>query len=139
MSGRYDMSTRQRSKQIRPATSAASTRSPAGTPSASAPRSSSSPPATASSRSTGPSPTTTSPSARTPPSTSAPAASSSSRFQAAGLGLLEPGTTVVSFLPKRYEALLVGAVPATVTPLAGSRGIGEQRGRIAALELELAR
>jgi len=53
--------------------------------------------------------------------------------QAEARGLFEPGVTVVSFLPRQYENVLLSVVPAAETPLAGSRGIGEQRGRLAAI------
>lgn len=53
--------------------------------------------------------------------------------QAAALGLLNPSTTVVSFCPTAYTAVLAAGVPNVVTPLAGARGIGNQRGRIARL------
>lgn len=56
------------------------------------------------------------------------------RHQALCAGLLEPGTVVVSFCPAAYTRELRRAVPDLVTPLEGSRGIGEQRGRIARLE-----
>lgn len=51
-------------------------------------------------------------------------------------GLLDAGVTVVSFCPAAYTAVLALAIPGLVTPLAGSRGIGEQRGRIARLTRE---
>ena len=53
--------------------------------------------------------------------------------QAAALGLLDPGTTVVGFLPNRYAAVALAAIPHLVNPLAAARGIGDQRGRIARL------
>lgn len=53
--------------------------------------------------------------------------------QARRLGLLEANTTVVSFLPKRYAHHIAAAGVPFVDALAGSRGIGEQRGRIARL------
>ena len=62
--------------------------------------------------------------------------------QAALFGLLDPDTVVVSLCPAAYTAVLASAIPELVTPLAGSRGIGEQRGRIARLtryELEVSR
>jgi hypothetical protein len=60
--------------------------------------------------------------------------------QAATRGLLDPDVVVVSLCPAAYTAELRKAVPNVVTPLAGSRGIGEQRGRIARLNrAELAR
>jgi hypothetical protein len=54
--------------------------------------------------------------------------------QALRLGLLEPGVVVVSLCPAAYTRELRRAVPAVVAPLEGSRGIGEQRGRIARLD-----
>lgn len=51
------------------------------------------------------------------------------RNQAAGLGV----TRVVSFCPNRYTEVLVAAGLDVIAPLAGSRGIGEQRGRLARL------
>lgn len=56
--------------------------------------------------------------------------------QALVRGLLDPDTIVVSLCPAAYTAALAGAVPELVAPLAGSRGIGEQRGRIARLTRE---
>ena len=53
--------------------------------------------------------------------------------QVAALDLNNPETIVVSFCPAAYTAELVKAIPTLRTPLAGSRGIGEQRGRIARL------
>lgn len=53
--------------------------------------------------------------------------------QAAALGLDRPDARVVSLCPAAYSAELARAIPGLVTPLAGSRGIGEQRGRIARL------
>lgn len=44
--------------------------------------------------------------------------------------LLDPGTVVVSLCPAAYTRELRRAVPDLVAPLEGSRGIGEQRGRI---------
>lgn len=56
--------------------------------------------------------------------------------QADGRGLNEPGVVVVSFCPAAYTAALRLAVPGLVAPLEGSRGIGEQRGRLARLTRE---
>jgi len=53
--------------------------------------------------------------------------------QALRFGLLDAGTLVVSLCPAAYSAELVRAIPTARLPLAGSRGIGEQRGRIARL------
>ena len=53
--------------------------------------------------------------------------------QAHALGLLPADVRVVSLCPAAYSAELLRAIPALVQPLAGSRGIGEQRGRIARL------
>lgn len=62
-----------------------------------------------------------------------PRLTSRTRHQAERLGLLEPGVTVVAFLPKRYARAIAAAGVPFVDVLAGSRGIGEQRGRIARL------
>jgi len=53
--------------------------------------------------------------------------------QALTRGLRRQDVQVVSLCPAAYSAELARAVPELVTPLAGSRGIGEQRGRIARL------
>lgn len=53
--------------------------------------------------------------------------------QAARLGLLADDVRVVSLCPAAYSAELARSIPGLVQPLAGSRGIGEQRGRIARL------
>lgn len=55
------------------------------------------------------------------------------RHQAERRRLLDPWTIVVSLCPAAYSAELVRAIPDARLPLAGSRGIGEQRGRIARL------
>lgn len=54
--------------------------------------------------------------------------------QAATFGLLDPDVVVVSFCPAAYTRELRKAIPALRTPLEGSRGIGEQRGRLSRLE-----
>ena len=54
------------------------------------------------------------------------------RMQAMALGL--DAALVVSFCPKRYAEVLHAAGLDVVDPLAGSRGIGDQRHRIARLE-----
>lgn len=56
--------------------------------------------------------------------------------QALSLGLLADDVRVVSLCPAAYSAELARAIPALLQPLAGSRGIGEQRGRIARLTRE---
>lgn len=53
--------------------------------------------------------------------------------QALALGLRLDDVRVVSLCPAAYSAELARAIPDLVEPLAGSRGIGEQRGRIARL------
>lgn len=53
--------------------------------------------------------------------------------QAATLGLLGDDVVVVSLCPAAYTRELRRAVPNVIAPLEGSRGIGEQRGRIARL------
>lgn len=58
------------------------------------------------------------------------------RAQARQHGLTDPTTVVVSFCPTRYTELLLEAIPNALTPLAGARGIGEQRGRIARITRE---
>ena len=57
------------------------------------------------------------------------------RNQARQLGLTADGVVLVSFCPNRYTAVLVDAGLGPVTPLAGARGIGEQRGRLNRLTL----
>lgn len=54
--------------------------------------------------------------------------------QATHLKLFKAGVVVVSFCPTLYTTTLKAVLPALLTPLAGSRGIGEQRGRLAALD-----
>ena len=54
--------------------------------------------------------------------------------QAATFGLLDPDVVVVSFCPAAYTRELRKAIPALLTPLEGSRGIGEQRGRLNRIE-----
>jgi hypothetical protein len=56
--------------------------------------------------------------------------------QAEARGLNESGVVVVSFCPAAYTAALRLAVRELVSPLEGSRGIGEQRGRLARLTRE---
>lgn len=56
--------------------------------------------------------------------------------QALAFGLLDHDVRVVSLCPAAYSAELARAIPDLVQPLAGSRGIGEQRGRIARLTRE---
>jgi hypothetical protein len=51
--------------------------------------------------------------------------------QAAKHGLFAPGVVTVSWCPAKYTRELARAIPALVTPFANSRGIGDQRGRIA--------
>lgn len=51
--------------------------------------------------------------------------------QAARHGLYGAGTVTVSWCPAKYTKELARAVPGLVTPFAQSRGIGDQRGRIA--------
>jgi len=53
------------------------------------------------------------------------------RAQARRLGLLDPDTVVVAFLPKRYAHHLAAAGIPFVDHLAGSAGIGEHRNRVA--------
>lgn len=53
--------------------------------------------------------------------------------QALAFGLRLDDVHVVSLCPAAYSAELARAIPGLVQPLAGSRGIGEQRGRIARL------
>lgn len=51
--------------------------------------------------------------------------------QAARHGLYDPGVVTVSWCPAKYTRELARAVPGLVVPFANSRGIGDQRGRIA--------